>query len=66
VGSHPLKKLLQEQGVPPWLRNRLPLLYLDDTLVAAAGLWICQGFQATADQPGLLLEWQFDWINPCQ
>jgi tRNA(Ile)-lysidine synthase len=25
--SHSLKKLLQERGVPPWLRARLPLLY---------------------------------------
>jgi tRNA(Ile)-lysidine synthase len=25
--SHNLKKLLQERGVPPWLRARLPLLY---------------------------------------
>lgn len=25
--SHSLKKLLQERGVPPWVRARLPLLY---------------------------------------
>lgn len=25
--SHSLKKLLQERGVPPWLRSRLPLIY---------------------------------------
>lgn len=33
-----LKKVLQELGVPPWLRDRLPLIYLGDTLVAIPGI----------------------------
>lgn len=40
--SHSLKKLLQERGVPPWLRERLPLVYEDERegerLVAVLGL----------------------------
>lgn len=39
--SQRLKKLLQEAGVPPWWRERLPLLYLNDELVAVADLWLC-------------------------
>ncbi|MDO8861255.1 tRNA lysidine(34) synthetase TilS [Haliea sp. E1-2-M8] len=39
--SQRLKKLLQEGGVPPWWRDRLPLLYLGDELVAVADLWLC-------------------------
>lgn len=39
--SQRLKKLLQEAGVPPWWRDRLPLLYLNDELVAVADLWLC-------------------------
>ncbi len=35
-----LKKLLQEKGVLPWLRDQLPLVYSGDTLVAVADLWI--------------------------
>jgi len=35
-----LKKLLQEHAVVPWMRQNLPLLYADDTLVAVADLWI--------------------------
>ena len=27
--------------MPPWWRDRLPLLYLDDSLVAVADLWLC-------------------------
>lgn len=33
-----LKKLLQEAGVPPWERDRLPLLYADEKLLAVVGL----------------------------
>lgn len=33
-----LKNVLQEAGVPAWLRERLPLIYQGDTLVAVAGL----------------------------
>lgn len=35
--SHSLKKLLQERGVPPWLRERLPLIYAGERLVAVLG-----------------------------
>ncbi|WP_083250728.1 tRNA lysidine(34) synthetase TilS [Acidihalobacter aeolianus] len=36
-----LKSLLQEAGVPPWLRDRIPLLYADDRLVEVVGYWAC-------------------------
>ncbi len=32
-----LKKLFQKQGVPPWQRNRLPLLYVRGELLEIAG-----------------------------
>jgi tRNA(Ile)-lysidine synthase len=38
--TRPLKKLLQEQAVVPWMRRNLPLLYAGSTLVAVADLWI--------------------------
>ncbi len=36
-GSHPLKKLMQDWGVPPWERDRIPLIYWDDVLVCVVG-----------------------------
>lgn len=36
-----LKKLFQEAGVPPWERDRIPLLYCDERLVAVLGYWAC-------------------------
>jgi tRNA(Ile)-lysidine synthase len=44
--SQTLKRLLQDYGVEPWLRESLPLLYSNDDLVAVADLWVCEGFQA--------------------
>ncbi|SEP98572.1 tRNA(Ile)-lysidine synthase [Ectothiorhodospira magna] len=33
-----LKKLFQEAGIPPWIRDRLPLVYVDEQLVAVWGI----------------------------
>ena len=38
-----LKKYLNEAGVPPWLRDRLPLIYCGDSLIKVIGL---QDFKA--------------------
>ncbi len=38
-----LKKLLQEEGIVPWMRERLPLVYSGSTLVAVADLWLADG-----------------------
>jgi len=40
--THKLKKLLQQEGIVPWMRERLPLLYAGDDLVAVADLWIAK------------------------
>lgn len=55
--SQSLKKLLQEYGLEPWWRDRLPLLYCGDQLVAVADLWVCEGFAARAGEEGWLLQW---------
>jgi tRNA(Ile)-lysidine synthase len=56
-GSAPLKRLLQEARVPPWERDRLPLLFAGNTLAAVPGLWVCEGFAAPVDAPGWALHW---------
>lgn len=52
-----LKKLLQDTGVPPWLRDRIPLIYVDGELAAVAGLWVSQGFAVNGRRHGWLLSW---------
>ena len=60
-GSASLKKLLQEWGVPPWWRDRLPLLYLDEELLAVGGLWLCESSRlADRAEPGRSL-WRPRW-----
>ena len=54
----PLKKWLQDQGVPPWLRTRLPLLWWRDELVAVGDLWVHPGYRAAAGEAGLKVIWQ--------
>ena len=55
---HALKKLYQERGIPPWERERIPLIYVDRKLAAVAGLWICEPFQARAGEAGMEIDWQ--------
>ncbi|MGH1461695.1 MAG: tRNA lysidine(34) synthetase TilS [Neptuniibacter sp.] len=37
-----VKKILQEVSIPPWQRERWPLLYVDDKLIAIPGVCLCQ------------------------
>lgn len=37
-GHHSLKHLLQEWGVPPWERERLPLVYVGERLISIPGV----------------------------
>ncbi|MCW8923063.1 MAG: tRNA lysidine(34) synthetase TilS [Gammaproteobacteria bacterium] len=38
--THSLKKLMQEAGIPPWERTRIPLIYLNDQLIAVGSYWL--------------------------
>jgi tRNA(Ile)-lysidine synthase len=49
-----LKKLLQEEGIVPWMRDRVPLVYSGDRLVAVADLWIAADAAAS---PGVAIRW---------
>ena len=53
-----LKNLFQEAGVPPWQRERLPLLFSGDELVWVPGLGVDARFQASPGAQGLVPEWR--------
>jgi tRNA(Ile)-lysidine synthase len=56
AGGREMKKLWQELGVAPWLRERIPLIYFNQTLISAPGLFItCEG--AASNEQG----WQAIW-----
>lgn len=52
-----LKNLFQEAGVPPWRRERLPMLFCGEELVWAAGLGVDAAWQAGAHAPGIVPQW---------
>ncbi len=52
-----LGQLAQEYGVPPWLRTRLPLLFVDGELAAVADLCVCEGFVAPVGSAAVRLRW---------
>ena len=59
--SRTLKNLLQEAGVPPWLRGRMPLVYCGDALVWAPFVGVAAEFRAHATEAS----WRFRW-RPAQ
>jgi tRNA(Ile)-lysidine synthase len=52
-----LKDLCQEAGIVPWMRDRLPLVYVGDRLAAVGDLWIDAAFAAGAGAPALKPVW---------
>ena len=55
--SNTLKKCLQEFGLEPWWRDRVPLIYLDQQIVAVADLWVCDGWRAKQGETGIKFHW---------
>ncbi|MDE1486799.1 tRNA lysidine(34) synthetase TilS [Xenorhabdus bovienii] len=51
------KKLWQELGIAPWLRERTPLLYYDETLIAALGVFVTRKGQPLAGEKILSVKW---------
>jgi len=53
AATRTLKNLLQEHHVPPWQRDRLPLLYCGDELVCVPGVAVAAEYQAVAEEAGI-------------
>ncbi len=53
AATRTLKNLLQEHHVPPWQRDRLPLLYCGDELVCVPGVAVTAEYQAAAEDAGI-------------
>lgn len=53
-----LKNLFQELGIPPWQRDRLPLLFCGEELAAIPGVGVDGAYQAAPGEPAVMLQWQ--------
>ncbi|MEN5016668.1 tRNA lysidine(34) synthetase TilS [Erwinia sp. Eh17-17] len=58
AGSRPLKKLWQEQGIPPWQRERTPLIFYGDRLIAAAGVFVTRDGAPEGDGASWFIDWR--------
>ena len=52
-----LNALLQTIGMPPWQRECLPLIWLDDVLATIPNVAVDAGLQAGSDEMGLAVSW---------
>ena len=52
-----LKNLFQENNVLPWVRDQIPLFYLDEELVSVGDLWFNQDYKAKEQEDGFLISW---------
>jgi tRNA(Ile)-lysidine synthase len=53
-----LKDLCQESGVVPWMRDRLPLVFVGDRLAAVGNLWLDAEFSQPAGTPAFKPVWE--------
>jgi tRNA(Ile)-lysidine synthase len=61
AGNRPrrtLKNLLQEARVPPWQRERLPLIFCGDALACVPGIGVDWRFQADLKEPAIVASWR--------
>ncbi|MGU3414227.1 tRNA lysidine(34) synthetase TilS [Enterobacteriaceae bacterium C34A] len=54
-GGRKLKKIWQEMGVAPWLRDTTPLLFYGETLIAAVGYFVTTEGQFREGSAGLTI-----------
>jgi tRNA(Ile)-lysidine synthase len=53
-----LRDLFQQARIPPWVRERCPLIYEHDELIAVADWWTSERGRAVLDEHGVRPHWQ--------
>jgi tRNA(Ile)-lysidine synthase len=56
-GGRDIKKIWQRLNIPPWQRARIPLIYFNQTLICAPGLFVTRE-GASEDAVGWQVNWQ--------
>lgn len=55
--SRTIKRMMQEHTIPPWQREQLPLIFMEETLVMIPNLAVAAEVQAAPDEMGLTIHW---------
>jgi tRNA(Ile)-lysidine synthase len=53
-----LKYIMQSRKIPPWLREQLPLIFMDETLVMIPNVGIDAEMKAADHEMGLTVNWE--------
>ncbi len=56
-GRLSLKNIFQEYGIPPWMRDRIPLIYVKDKLIGIMGYFIHDDYRVNNHQEGRVINW---------
>ncbi|UDG81677.1 tRNA(Ile)-lysidine synthase [Candidatus Profftia lariciata] len=62
VHAQPIKKIWREYNIPPWERERIPMLYYNEELIAIIGVCITQSGQAIPNKPFWYIKWVKNFI----
>ena len=57
-GHHTLKNLFSDYALPTWLRDRIPLVYIDGELAAIGDLCVSDEFAAQPGAKGVVMHWR--------
>jgi tRNA(Ile)-lysidine synthase len=58
AATRSVQHLCQSQGVLPWMREALPLVFAGDDLIAVADLWLDARWCAGAGEAGFAVNWR--------
>lgn len=57
-----IKKIWQEHNIPPWLRNKIPLLFYNNRFISAIGLFVIKE-KIINKEKEIQKNWKISWIN---
>ena len=55
--SKSIKQLFQEHNVLPWLRNKVPLIYINEKLAVVPGFCVDRNYLANKNETSLDIQW---------
>jgi len=61
-GSHSLKKLFQENAIPPWQREKIPLLLINNQIAGVVDYFYCSPFAAKKNEPGYIIKLDLELV----
>ncbi|QCI19228.1 tRNA lysidine(34) synthetase TilS [Buchnera aphidicola (Anoecia oenotherae)] len=62
-GSRQVKKIFQEFNIPPWYRNRIPLIFYNSDFIAAPGIFLVDCIATKRNKKSCFISWNSMLLN---